>query len=331
MCATNAVPDGPYFQRRPFRRAVRRLGVAVALVFALGSDPAPAVPMAPDSNALQPMKRIGDYRSAYQAAFDPLRALLGATPDIPPGELKTDLDSPIADTAGVGTSQTLIEIQALDSATLPGQPAARTPGRGPDGGGRDQRTGAVSAADLIRFYINVQGTGPATATGTGIGASAATLDPGSVNPDDGALGQGLITALLDSALDSEFVQDITAFVQPEVDTEGQVTFSIEGLGSFAMIFNRATNALTFLDVNTGRAFQVAPPRATGGAARLQAAELDDRTPGLDSPKLPVGPQRNMRVVVIDFVYQTAQEPLVVGAILLAIMLWVLWRVTGREI
>ncbi len=107
---------------------------------------------------------------------------------------------------------------------------------------------------------------------------------------------------------------------------GFVSFSIAGMGEFAIVAEQDNGAIGIVNLSTGRMFTV--PGANGTVLR-SGMDTYSWQPGEPAGKKGqrTGPSRAIRVAlaIVGYVLDVVTSPLTVGAAVSVFILWTLWR------
>lgn len=172
--------------------------------------------------------------------------------------------------------------------------------------------------DLLRIYTNV--------------APKAGASDGGENRDGGARaapisrGGGLLNTVLDQPADRQIAELVGLVFQPMVTNDGNVSFSLLGLGNFAVVLSDDRSRLRVIDINSARAITL-PTRVVGSAGD----KPDD--PWIDRSAASKTPAPTMRTSISDFIGQFTGmlfDPLKIGLLLIAILVWGAVRLRGHN-
>jgi len=287
MTTASAHPTRPAFpQSRPAR--VRAAAAILLGLLAVLARPAAAGPAIVPDPALPPGPAAAPGTPASVATGTltndvPLRA--GGNFD---GEFSV-----------LGAPDGTAELRAGGTAAITGVPGARLAGSGA-GGGADAAARPAGVSEIARMLINrVPGAG---------GGAAAQND---------AVTNGVIGALIEENM----ADVVTSVLTPEVGTDGLVTFSVGGFGSFALVSTGEDGGLYLVDMERGTAMKVYQDRRP--IAQIRAAPERDtmRTRPTGEPR--GGPIEFFKQEVLPVLI----SPITLGIVGLFVVLWVIWRLS----
>jgi hypothetical protein len=180
------------------------------------------------------------------------------------------------------------------------------------GGGRVPA--GSSLADLAQALIN-QGPAGGGAGGGGQSRSAA---------------QGAIEerSLLATVLDETLTEVVISVLNPKIETDGLISFSIAGFGSFALMSTGETGGIFFVDMEAGTAIKIYNSATPGdlqqGIGGISAAG------GLQQPTGTSNSLQRILEFLDRYILPVVTSPITLAAVALFAMIWFVWRVSARE-
>lgn len=211
---------------------------------------------------------------------------------------------------GIGAESGLREVQTDDIARTvrdeflgQGTPSADRDTRSDLEAVVDQPDG--SSASIVRTLINsVPGESGGNAAGqnTNAGNSTATL--------------------LDATLNNLIIK----ILNPDLTTEGMVTFSIAGFGEFALLLLQESGGIFLVDMESGKSVKFSETNS-GLFNGRQSAGSD--TPG-SQDRAPSNALQRVLEILERNVLPVITSPITLATIVLFGMIWVVWRLSARE-
>lgn len=151
------------------------------------------------------------------------------------------------------------------------------------------------------------------------GESAANSAPRAGGNADGS---NATSSLLDATLNNLII----TILNPELATEGMVTFSIAGFGEFALLLLQESGGIFLVDMESGTAVKFSETLGTvidgPVSANRGAAGQQDRAPSNALQRVLELLERNVLPIITS--------PITLATIMLFGIIWVVWRLSARE-
>lgn len=165
-----------------------------------------------------------------------------------------------------------------------------------------------STANLVRALVNtVPGEG-----GGNTGGDTAQQ----------AGGPGLIGSVIDATL----IDLISTMLNPKLEADGMVTFSIAGFGEFALLLLQESGGLFIVDLESGTAVKFSEGTSVSDAGRIsrqqQGAGAENRGTSNALQRLLEILERNVVPIVTS--------PITLATIVLFSMIWIVWRISASR-
>lgn len=129
-----------------------------------------------------------------------------------------------------------------------------------------------------------------------------------------------------SLLDATLNNLIITILNPELTTEGMVTFSIAGFGEFALLLLQESGGIFLVDMETGTAVKFSESRRDPFSGLVStsrgAAGQPNRAPSNALQRILEILERNVLPIVTS--------PITLAVVFLFGILWFFWRLSGRE-
>lgn len=129
-----------------------------------------------------------------------------------------------------------------------------------------------------------------------------------------------------SIIDATLNNMIITILNPDLTTEGVVTFSIAGFGEFALLLLQESGGLFLVDMESGKAVKFSEGGDTrlGGpmSANAEGTAKQDRAPSNALQRVLEILERNVLPVITS--------PITLATIVLFVIIWVVWRLSARE-
>lgn len=186
-----------------------------------------------------------------------------------------------------------------------------------------------SLRDVLALYINVIGTqGSADRNGDQAGQYLTIDDRPARRSDDD---RPLAGTILRDPLDDGLASVIAFLVRPRINESGIVSFSIAGMGDFAIVAEDSDGAVAIIDLETGKLLTL-----PGTGRRNQPRTMADYGWHPDDPaqanKRSTGADRVSRIflAILGYALGVLTDPLTVGATLSGVILWALWHARRKR-
>ena len=171
----------------------------------------------------------------------------------------------------------------------------------------------ASASNLVRALVNT------------IPGEAGAVDGAVGSPQQNG-GQSLIGTVIDATL----VDLVSAMLNPKIAADGMVTFSIAGFGEFALLLLAENQGIFLVDLNQGSAFKIGGV-SPEGSRRSLSGNTGEVNRSLEGAQ--VGSSNGL-VRLIDLfnrnIVPVVVSPITLSMIVLFSILWIIWRLSGRE-
>ena len=287
--------------------------VQICVAIALGG-PAAATPAIP----AKALPVLVDPLSQLTAPAPPTPLIGALRPDVPPGAA-----SGAASDAAPASPFSII-----------GEPGAETlPDAVPDDtedGLRDRFLG-IPQPDEPEIADGVSGglgTGPQPVLTLGA-ITRSLMNASGTGGGTGGQGNRGGSRLQESAsfLDETIAMLVLDILNPEFETEGLVTFSIAGFGSFALILSEETGSVFFVDLDSGTAIKVHEDNA---------GRIDRNVARLNVPATVGSPQNStnglQRILAFldQYVFPVLTSPITMAAFGLFAIIWLVWRLSASR-
>lgn len=165
-----------------------------------------------------------------------------------------------------------------------------------------------SSANIVRALINSVPGGPAGNAPNQTGQNSTGNSP--------------TPSLLDTSLNNLII----TILNPDLTTEDMVTFSIAGFGEFALLLLQESGGIFLVDLESGTAVKFSEsgrdPFSGLVSATRGAAGQQDRAPSNALQRVLEILERNVLPIVTS--------PITLAVIFLFGIIWVFWRLSGRE-
>lgn len=162
-----------------------------------------------------------------------------------------------------------------------------------------------SSASIVRALVNSVPAGPA--------GNAA--DQNSQNANSST------RTLLDATLDNLIV----TILNPDLTTEGMVTFSIAGFGEFALLLLQESGGIFLVDMETGTAVKF----SEGGTTQLNGTIAGNREGPGQQDRAPSNALQRVLEILERNVLPIITSPITLAAVVLFSIIWVVWRLSNR--
>ena len=258
-------------------------------------------------SAAQPDFRdpLANARPAATAALDSTINPIGNTsPDSVRIPLVSDL-GPLGDRVDTGLEQAQTDdiARTVRDEFLGGGPAnsatgSDTAGDSPDG----------SPASILQALVNsVPGGSADTGTGqTGENTNAASS----------------ASSIIDATLNNMII----TILNPDLTTEGMVTFSIAGFGEFALLLLQESGSMFLVDMDSGKAVKFSEVGDTRVSGRISG---NDEGTGRQE-RAPSNALQRVLEILERNVLPVITSPITLATIVLFGIIWVVWRLSARE-
>ncbi|MFQ5958229.1 MAG: hypothetical protein ACE5LF_02560 [Alphaproteobacteria bacterium] len=192
---------------------------------------------------------------------------------------------------------------------------------------RDRAQGAT-LKELLKLYINVVPS--TTRASTGGGGSTRAPDTGAGPGRGTPSGGGVLDAVLASPAEGAIGRMISYIFRPAIGIDGLVSFSILGMGSFAIVVTEDKERIGVIDIDTGKSVELSAPSSPSTASvrgvAAPGSEVARRPPPGTATKL-----ADLINAIRDYLYETITSPLRMSAIVMLMLFWGLWRMHGRRV
>lgn len=165
-----------------------------------------------------------------------------------------------------------------------------------------------SSASIVQALIN---TVPGEATDSTPGQSGRSTS-----------GSGSTASLLDATLNNLIV----TILNPDLTTEGMVTFSIAGFGEFALLLLQESGGIFLVDMESGTAVKFS--EATG--TRIAGTRSTNRERAEQKNRAPSNALQRVLEILERNVLPIITSPITLATIVLFGLIWVVWRLSVRE-
>ncbi|MFQ5786117.1 MAG: hypothetical protein ACE5H8_15025 [Alphaproteobacteria bacterium] len=140
------------------------------------------------------------------------------------------------------------------------------------------------------------------------------------------------TAILDLPVNEAVFGIISTILRPTISVEGLVSFSIIGLGNFAIMVTENRRELSVVDLKSGK--QVRVKHDENSYQRdYDFDPLLDTASGTQKARPDTGAVSELRArirKIVGYVYDTITDPLKMSFFFLLVIMWTLWRFAGRN-
>ena len=209
---------------------------------------------------------------------------------------------------------------------------AAAPGEGDlyeDPEARRSQVNDRSLRDVLALYINVIGAqGSADRNGDQAGQFVTIGDQPARRSDDD---RSLVGTILRGPVDDGLASAIAFLARPRINESGIVSFSIAGMGDFAIVADDSDGAVAIVDLVTGKLLAL-----PGAGRKNQPRTMADYgwrpdDPARENGRSP-GPDRASRIIlaILGYAFGLLTDPLTVGAALSGVILWALWHARRKR-
>lgn len=279
--------------------------VVTLVLFSVNVQAGPALHSAAKQGFQDPLSNARPEAPATGIAINPNR-------NVEPESVRLQLDSDLAPLEGSGQGS-LEQVETDDIARAVrdeflglGRPVTNRDVGTPLDSIVDQPDG--SSASIVRALINTAASGSAANGDQQTGQSSNTDSP--------------TPSLLDATLNNLII----TILNPDLTTEGIVTFSIAGFGEFALLLLQESGGIFLVDMESGKAvkfseagsLQINGPRTTN----REGLAIQERRSSNALQRVLELLERNVLPIVTS--------PITLATIVLFGIIWVVWRLSARE-